>query len=214
MIADLDRRISEIRFLEGVEKVEHVPYQSGDQFWVRFNRPFDIAKLSEIVKKHGLVMVPFAALPSKLPRGLGELLWDGVTHVIAKKISGWSSFTSKFGFEPDGIAKLAIDLHGSYRIFMALDEQGIQLLYEYLGVNYVPPAPPPPKPAAAPPAKPASPAAAKPAQLATPQPAPAPPPAQAKPATAEPTSSAASNPNAGQPPPKQEDKKDSAQPTA
>ncbi len=176
MIAELERRINELRFIDGVEKVEHVPYQSGDQFWVRFNRPFDLGKLGEIVKRHGYIIVPFASVPSKLPRGIAELLWDGVTHVIAKRIDGWSKFTSKFGFEPEGIAKLAVDLHGPYRIFMATDEGGIQLLYEYLGVKYVPPAPPPPKPAA--PAKPVAPAVAKPAQPAGPKPAaPATPPA-------------------------------------
>lgn len=175
MIAELERRINELRFIDGIEKVEHVPYQSGDQFWVRINRPFDLGKLGEIVKKHGYSIVPFAGLPSKLPRGLAELLWDGVTHVITKGITGWSEFTSKVGFEPDGIAKLAIDLHGPHRIFIATNEEGIQLLYEYLGVKYVPPAPPPPKPAA--PAKPVAPAAAKPAQPATPKsvpPAPSP----------------------------------------
>lgn len=167
MIAELDRRITELRFIEGVEKVEHVPYQGGDQFWVRFNGPFDLAKLDDIAEKHGYLMVKFAGLPSKLPRGLGEMLWDGVTHIITKNISGWSKLTSKFGFEPDGVAKLAMDLHGPYRIFMAGSEEGIQLLYEYLGVKYVPPAPPPPKPVApTPPPKPATPAASAPTTLA------------------------------------------------
>jgi hypothetical protein len=164
VIAELDRRIDELRFRDGVEKVEHVPYQSGDQFWVRFNRPLDLVKLDDIIKKHGYCTVPFAGLPSKLPRGLSELLWDGVTHVITKKISGWSNLISKVGFEPEGIAKLAVDLHGPYWIFIATNEEGIQLLYEYLGAKYVPPAPPPPKPVA--------PTTAKPLQPATPKPTP------------------------------------------
>jgi hypothetical protein len=159
MVADLERRVDELRFVNGIEKVEHVPYTTGDQFWVRFNQPLDLTKLDEIVKKRGLMMIKFAGLPSHLPRGLAEMLSDGVTHVITNGISGWSKFTSKLGFEPDGIAKLAVDLHGPYRIFMTTDEQGIQLLYEYLGLNYVPPAPPAPKPAA--PAKPTTPPAAK-----------------------------------------------------
>lgn len=209
MIAELGRRITELRFIEGVEKVEHVPYSDGDQFWVRFDQPFDMSKLSEIAKNHGFVIVPFAGLLSKLPRGVSELLWDGVTHVIGKKINGWSSFTSKFGFEPDGIAKLAVDLHGPYRIFMALDEEGIRVLYEYLGVKYVPPAPPPPKPAA-PPVKPATPTAAKPVQPATPRPAtptPAPAPAQpvqTKMAAEQAASSTASGTGSTQAPAKQE----------
>jgi hypothetical protein len=168
VIADLERRINELRFIDGVEKVEHVPYQTGDQFWVRFNRPLDLKKLGEIVKKHGYEMVEFASILSKLPRGLAELLWDGVTHVITKRISGWSKFTSNLGFEPDGIAKLAVDLHGPYQIFIANEEEGIQLVYEYLDLKYVPPAPAPPKPSA--PVKPVTPPVAKPVQPTPPQP--------------------------------------------
>ena len=113
-------------------------------------------KLKNLVKKHGYIMVRFATLPSKLPRGLSEMLWNGVTHVIAKKMSGWSKFTSSLGLEPEGIAKIADDLHGQYQIFIATTEEGVQLLYEYLGLKYVPPAPP------VVPAKPPVPAAQKP----------------------------------------------------
>jgi hypothetical protein len=183
VIAELDRRISELRFIEGVEKVEHVPYQDGDQFWVRFNRPFDLAKVNEIAKKHGYLMVRFAGLPSKLPRGLAEMLWNGVTHVITRNMSGWSRLTSKFGFEPDGVAKLAMDLHGPFRIFIATSEEGIQIVYEYVGVNYVPPAPPP-KPVAPTPPKPVAPSP-KPAQPAT-APTTAPTPTPQKPAETKP----------------------------
>jgi hypothetical protein len=142
VVGDLERRLAELRFVDGIEKVEHVPYPTGDQFWVRFNRPLDIGKLEDIVKKHNCLMVRFANLRSKLPRGLAEMLSDGVTHVIAKKMSGWSRFTSSLGFEPGGIAKIANDMHGHYQIFMATEEEGVQLLYEYLGLKYVPPAPP------------------------------------------------------------------------
>ena len=167
MIGDLDRRVTELRFLEGIEKVEHVPYPTGDQFWVRFNHPLDINTLEGLVKKHNYVLVKFASLPSKLPRAVAEILWDGVTYVVAKEISGLSKLTSFLGLEPEGIAKIAHDLHGPYEIFIATEEGGIQLLYEYLGLPYVPPAPPkpvapakPPVPAA--PVKPAAPAAARP----------------------------------------------------
>lgn len=97
----------------------------------------------------------------KLPRRLSEVLWDGVTYVIVKQISEWGRLTSSLGFEPDGIGKIAADLHGPYQIFMAMNEAGVQLLYEYLGVKYVPP-PPPPKPVVTP-AKPATPVAKPPA---------------------------------------------------
>jgi len=159
MVDDLQRRLVELRFVEGIEKVEHVPYPTGDEFWVRFNRPLDFLKFEDIVKKRGYVMVRFATLPSKLPRPIAELLWDGVSHVIAKKISGWEKFTASLGLEPEGIAKIAADLHGPYQIYISTQEEGVQILYEYLGLKYVPPTPPP-KPVV--PVKPPIPATSKP----------------------------------------------------
>jgi len=184
MIGDFQRRLFELRFVDGIEKVEHVPYPSDDEFWVRFNRRLDIKKLEELAKKHGATLVKFGGLPSKLPRPLAELLWDGISYVIAKKISGWEKFTAALGFEPDGIAKIAADAHGPYQIFIATQEEGLQILYEYLGLKYVPPAPPPPKPVA--PAKPPVQPAAKPVTPAPKPTAPTTPPAE-KPAVPTPT---------------------------
>lgn len=143
MVEDLQRRISELRFVEGVEKVEHVPYASGDELWVRFNHPLDMKKLEDIAKKNGTVMVKFGGLASKLPRPLAEVLWDGVSYVITTRISGWAKFTASLGSEPDGVAKIVNDAHGPYQIFIATKEEGVRILYEYLGLKYVPPAPPP-----------------------------------------------------------------------
>ena len=144
MIADLQRRIVELRFVAGIEKAEHVPFPTGDQFWVRFDHSMDLGKLEDIVTKHGCFIVKFAGLPSKLPRGLSEMLWDGVTHVITRRVSGWVKFTASLGSEPDGIAKIVTDMHGPYEIFMATEEEGIKILYEYLGLQYSPPEPPKP----------------------------------------------------------------------
>ncbi len=202
MVGDLQRRLVELRFIEGIEKVEHVPYRTGDEFWVRFNRPLDLGKIDGIAKKHGYLMAPFAKLPSKLPRGLSEMLWDGVTHIIAKKMSGWSKFTSFLGFEPEGIAKIANDLHGRYQIFMATQEEGVELLYEYLAVKYTPPAPPPPVAQPKPPTPPAprpTPAAPRPATPASP----------AKPVPAQPVASQSQEP-ASKPLPTEQPKKNTA----
>ncbi len=167
MVDDLQRRLVELRFVDGIEKVEHVPYPTGDQFWVRFNRKLDFGKFEDISKKHGYVMVNFASLPAKLPRPIAEILWNGISHVITKNMSGWTKFTANFGFEPDGIAKIATDLHGPYQIYISTQEDGVQILYEYLGLKYTPPVPPP-KPIT--PAKPSVPAAVKPSP-STPRPA-------------------------------------------
>ena len=162
MVADLQRRLVELRFVNGIEKVEHVPFPTGDQFWVHFNRPIDFGKLETIARKHGCFVVEFGGLPSKLSRGLAEMLTDGITHIITKKVTGWMKFTASLGSEPDGIAKIATDLHGPYEIFIATEEEGIQILYEYLGLQYTPPEPV--KPAA--PIKPPMPSPAKPTPTA------------------------------------------------
>jgi len=185
-VSQLEQRLAELRFIEGVEKVEHVRFPTGDQFWVRFNNQLDMQKLQQIVRGRGYRLISFGALFSKLPRRLSEVLWDGVTHVIVKEISQWGKITLVFGFEPDGVGKIAVDLHGPYQIFMAMNEAGVQLLYDYLGVKYTPPpplpkaAPPkPPPPVSKPPALSSAPPAAKPNPAAAPKPTmPAQPPPQ------------------------------------
>ena len=147
-MSQLEQRLADFRFVEGVEKLDHVRFSTSDQIWVRFNRPLDMQRLERTARERGYRLIRFGGILAKLPRGLSELLWDGVTHVIVKEISDWNKFISRLGFEPDGIGKIAIDLHGPYQIFMAMNEAGVQLLYDYLGVKYVPP--PPPKPVVAP----------------------------------------------------------------
>ncbi|HKM75154.1 MAG TPA: hypothetical protein VJZ32_01895 [Candidatus Bathyarchaeia archaeon] len=176
MSSVLQTRLNELRFIDGIEKVEHVPYPTGDQFWVRFNRPLDFKKLNEIAKRRGYEMMKFGGLPSKLPGRLVEVLWDGVNHVIVKNPNGLTKLTASLGIEPEGVAKIATDLHGPYQIFMAMNEEGVQLLYDYLGLKYVPPPPPPPKPVVpAKPVIPAIPAAKPPVPVPTTVPRPLPP---------------------------------------
>jgi hypothetical protein len=201
MVDDFQRRVVELRFIEGIEKVEHVPYHTGDEFWVRFNHPLDLKKLEDITRKNGTVMVKFGGLPSKLPRPLAELLWDGVSYVITKRIGGWAKFTAPLGFEPEGIAKIVNDAHGPYQIFIATQEEGVKILYEYLGLKYAPPARPPtpvapPKPPVTATVKPA-PQAPKPIGAAPPntaQPTSPAPVSPAKPAPEKPTQKANSQP--------------------
>jgi len=202
MVGDLERRVNDLRYLDGVEKVEHVPYRTGDEFWVRFNRPLDLKKLEEIVRKYNYQMIRFASLPSKLPRALAEILWDGVAYIICRKIGPLAKLTSSLGFEPEGIAKIAYDLHGPYQIFIATNEEGVKVLYEYVGLKYVAPAPPPkPVVAAKAPtpgvARPVPPAAPKP--TATPAPTPANPPAAAQPPQSTPVSPPQPSQTAAQP---------------
>ena len=146
-MSQLEQRLAELRFIDGIEKVEHVRFSTGDQFWVRFIRPLDMQKLRHVVKNRGYRMVKFGGLPSKLPwTRRGSVEWCNSRHCERNQWVG--RFTSSLGFEPDGIGKIAVDLHGPFQIFMAMNEDGVQLLYDYLGVKYVPP-PPPPKPVVA-----------------------------------------------------------------
>jgi hypothetical protein len=57
----MERRINELRFLEGVEKAEHFPYPNRDEFWIRFNHPVDLRKLSKVVNEHHSELVKFGA---------------------------------------------------------------------------------------------------------------------------------------------------------
>jgi len=127
--------------LDGVEKVEHVPYPSGDEFWVRFNRPIDMHKLGEVLGKGRYELVKFGSIPSKLPSKLGELLWNGVSYVIVKKIAFLGLLASLFGFQPDGVATIAQDAHSSQPIFITSNEEGVRILYDYLGIKYTAPQP-------------------------------------------------------------------------
>lgn len=143
-VSQIEHRLAELRFVNGVEKVEHVQFSTYDQIWVRFNLPLDMQRLERTVRDRGYSLIRFGGFLAKFPRGLSEVLWNGVTHVIVKEINQWSKFISHLGFEPEGIGKIAIDLHGPYQIFIAMNESGIQLLYDYLGVKYIPPSPPKP----------------------------------------------------------------------
>jgi len=141
MVEELDRRIHELRFLAGIEKVEHVPYPTGDELWVRFNESMDMRKLGTALDEDHYELVRFGGLPSKLPSKLGELLWDGVSYVIAKRVGFLGLLTSLFGFEPTGVATIVKDMHSSQPIYITANEEGVKILYHYLGAKYTPPSP-------------------------------------------------------------------------
>jgi hypothetical protein len=174
MVGDVARRINELRFLEGVEKVEHVPYSDRDEFWVRFNRPIDLRRLAKVVSEHHYELVKFGSFPSKLPSKLDGLVWNGVAYVILRQIGFIGLLAAFFGFEPGGVAKIVKDLQSSQPIFITTNEEGVKILYDYIGLEYTPPTPEPTlktgsptKPATQSPAKPTPP---KPSAAATVQP--------------------------------------------
>ena len=151
MIGDVARRIQELRFLPGIEKAEHVPYPTGNEFWVRFNRSIDMRRLGEVLGRGRYELVKFGSIPSKLPLKLSEPLWNGISYVIVRDIGFIGLLASLFGKEPDGVATIAKDAHSGQPIFITSNEEGMKILYEYLGVKYSPPTAAPPLPTANPP---------------------------------------------------------------
>ena len=174
MVEDVERRINELRFLDGVEKVEHVPYSDRDEFWVRFNHTIDLRKLAKVVSEHRYELVKFGSFPSKLPGKLDGLMWNGVAYVILRRIGFVGLLAAFFGSEPQGVAKIVKDLQTSQPIFVTTNEEGVRILYDYLGLKYTPPAPATPlktgAPAKAVTQSPAKPAPSRPSVAATAQP--------------------------------------------
>jgi hypothetical protein len=186
-----DEHVSILRAEPIVRRVEYVKYPQGNEYWVTFreDRRLDMRRFERIVNKHDYRIIRFGGLPSKLPKGFSELLWNGVTHVVVKEISGLDKLKAVLGFEPEGIARIAEWGHGHYQIFGAGTWEGLKILFDYLDLEMPmpPPAPAPPKPAAAPP-RPAPGSAARPPAPAQTQPAPATPPGQAQTARPMPSS--------------------------
>ena len=171
MVGDEERRINELRFVAGVEKAEHVQFPDRDEFWVRFIDPIDLRRLVRVANEYHYEVVKFGGLPSKLPSRLGELLWNGVSYVIVRRIGFRGLLASFLGSEPEGVAKVVKDLSSSQDIFVTSSEDGIEVLYAYLGLSYSPPNP-----------APRAPATVKPAAQAPPHTTTSPTPLQTKPA--------------------------------
>ena len=142
MDGDEERRINEIRYVDGIEKAEHVQFPDRDEFWVRFTQSMNLRRLTRVANGYHYEVVKFGGLPSFLPSRLGELLWDGVSYVILRRIGFRGLFASLLGSEPDGVAKVVKDLHSSQDIFITSNEEGVKILYAYLGLNYSTPTPP------------------------------------------------------------------------
>ena len=138
MVGDKERRINELRFLKGIEKVEHVRFPDRDEFWIRFSQPIDLHRLAGVANEYHYEVVKFGGLPSKLPSRLSELLWNGVSYVILRQIGFRGLLASFLGSEPEGVAKVVKDLHSNNHIFITSTEEGVSILYAYLGLTYSP----------------------------------------------------------------------------
>ena len=127
-----------------------------------------------MVSEHHYELVKFGSFPSKLPSKLDGLVWNGVAYVILRRIGFIGLLAAFFGSEPQGVAKIVKDLQTSQPIFVTTNEEGVKILYDYVGLEYTPPVPATPlktgvptKPATQLPAKPTPP---RPSVAATVQP--------------------------------------------
>jgi hypothetical protein len=74
-------------------------------------------------------VVKVGSLPSKLPRSLAELIWDGVTYVVTKDRQPWKP---KFGPDSNSVAKIVRDLATGDTVYRANDDAGLKVLRDYL----------------------------------------------------------------------------------
>lgn len=130
-----------------IRRVEYVKYPDGNEYWIALQegRRLDMTRIEAVVRKNGFRLARFGSLPSKLPKGLSELVWNGVTHVILKDFAGMDKLKGFLGFEPEGIARIAEWGHGPYQLYASRTWEGLKILFEYLGLE-MPEPPPPPAP--------------------------------------------------------------------
>jgi hypothetical protein len=130
MIADPESLAPELRLLRGVKDVEIVGFPSGKELWVVLRDPIDTDGLQRASSRLGYAVVKSGSLPSKLPRSLAEMIWDGVTHVVTRHPHGWKKLISTLGSRP--VAEIARDLATGDTIYQINDSDGLAILREYL----------------------------------------------------------------------------------
>jgi len=130
MIVDPESLITELRSLSGVKDVDIVQFPSGKELWVVLKDPVNTDKLSEASKSWGYMAVKVGSLPSRLPRSLAEMVWDGVTHVVTRHPHRWRRLKSTLGVAP--VAKIANDLATGDTVYQLNDSDGLKVLQDYL----------------------------------------------------------------------------------
>ncbi len=130
MIVDPESLVPELRSLPGVKDVDVVQFPSGKELWVILRNPIDPDRLRKASGSLGYTVAKSGWLPSKLPRSLAEMIWDGVTYVITKHPHGWRRLRSTLGVAP--VAKIAKDLATGDTAYHVNDSDGLAILRDYL----------------------------------------------------------------------------------
>ena len=124
MITNPESVATKLRRLPGVKDVDVVQFPSGKELWVVLRVPVNGERLGKVSASMGYVAVKSGRLPSKLPRSLAEMIWDGVTYVITKHthVPGEQRYA----------ARLMKDLATGDTIYNAVESDGLKILQEYL----------------------------------------------------------------------------------
>lgn len=130
MIADPESVATELRRLPGVKDIDIVAFPSGKELWVILSDTINIDKLRTASASSGYKVVKSGWLPSKLPRSLAEMIWDGTTHVVTKHPHGWKKLISTLGSRP--VVEIARDLATGDTVYHINDSDGLAILREYL----------------------------------------------------------------------------------
>lgn len=130
MITDPESLVPELRRLRGVKDVEIVGFPSGKELWAVLSDPIDTDALRKVSASLGYAVVKSGSLPSKLPRSLAEMIWDGTTHIVTKHPHGWKKLISTLGSRP--VVKIARDLVTGDTFYHINDSDGLAILREYL----------------------------------------------------------------------------------
>ena len=130
MIANPESLVAELRAFPEVKDLDILELSSGKELWVVLRNPIDLDKLRKASGGLGYTVAKSGSLPSKLPRSLAEMLWDGVTYVITKHPRGWRKFRATLGVAP--VAKIAKDLATGDTVYHVNDTDGLAILRDYL----------------------------------------------------------------------------------
>ena len=130
MITDPESSVQELRSQPAVKHVDIPQFPSGKELWIVLRDPINLEKLEKASQSLGYAVVKVGSLPSKLPRSLAELIWDGVTYVVTKNQQPW--WKPKFGPDSSSVAKIVRDLATGDTVYRADDDAGLKVLQDYL----------------------------------------------------------------------------------
>ena len=115
-----------------IVRADRVTFEDETRLWVSFRTKIDLERLKASAEKHGFKIVEFGTIPQKFPSLIGEITWDGTTHLIVKDFSGFDKLKALLGIKPTRSAEIGMALFHPTNDYIARDVQGLQILLVYL----------------------------------------------------------------------------------